>query len=1007
MKHVLPAFLTILALIPSLATGQPRVDEERPLARVLREAQAACDREDYLATVTGIEGRIDTLLPAEPHADALYLLARAYLETRRYRPAMTAAQDLIVGYPDDHRIPEASYIYAISAFESGLVTESRRAFATAARLSATRRGPALYWLGRINADENRIDTADAFATLSLREPEHPLSDHARYLRAWARESQDELDSAALLYRALIERNPRGDLVLDAQLRLGVIEARRGNYEAAARILRGVPPRSERQREEHLFYLAEANSALGYHTDALERYTEYVRSFPESRRDRQARYGIGWSQLKLERYDEAIATFRQLDGGIDSIAAASAYQVGAIELARGDTSAAVASLHSLLYRLPYESFSDNANYLLGRIHYRRANYDSARHYFLVTARGFPRSDVRPEAYYLLGESYASLDDPKNAAYAFGRTRKVGADPDLSRRALFREGLMLYRTGRFRSAVDRFRQHIEHYANSPQSPDAHFWLAEALYQDRSYSEAERYYNAYVAQTRSDQWREQALYGLAWSRFQQGEFVQAALAFQDFRRAYPQSNLTIEATLRQADSYRLLKQYDKAIETYESIGQDKGGRTEEARFRTAEIYLQMGEIDRSVAAFRALARDYPDSPLRDAYAFNVGSIYRQKEMDSAAIDEFNAFLVSYPESALVPQALFSIGDAWFNMENYDSALVLYRRVLDRHPGSPIVPEALDAVRFTLVAMGRGEEALAVIEEFQAKNPDRLPADSLAFRKATIVLEEGDIDGAIARYRRLIADYPESPLVPDAMFQIGRAHEYRGDNDSALLFYRDVATRFPGAPAAHTALIDGAGLRLRLERWDDAMRDYREFLQRYPSSDRKVEAHYGLARIDLARGDTADAATGFQVILDSAGIQRAVDSSGGADQDLFTDRSRIELARIRFAGRAYERALELLAAVIARRRDDLAAESLLLRSEVLIATRDYSGALAELRRLTTEFDDYPDFVEPGLFRLGNLYELLTNYEAARVAYSQLVQQTQDPELRSNAEARLKGMRK
>jgi len=998
VNHVHASLLASLLFIPLIASGQPRVDEQRPLVRALHAAERAFERQDYGVAIRTISGRLDTLLGSEPRAEALFLLARSYHELGRHRAARAAAGDLIAGYPLDRHVPEATYIYGVSSFASGSLAEARGAFATAARKSASDRGRALYWLGRINADEGRIDTAADFATLSLREPEHEFSDNARYLIAWAHESHDELDTASVHYRRLIERNPRGDLVLDAQVRLGVIEARRGNFDNAERILRVVTPRSDRQREERLFYLSEAQSALGRHQEALQGYTDYVRSFPASPRDRIARYGIGWSQLQLGSLDEAVVTFRQLEGGIDSIAAASAYQVGAIELARGDTATAMTTLQALLFRLPYESFSDNANYQLARIFYRRAAYDSSRHYSLVTARQFPQSDVRPQAYYLLGESYVALGDPKNAAYAFARSRKVGADDRLAQRALYREGIMLYRAGRFQSAVDRFRQYLAEYGEGPQAPDASFWLGEALYQDRSYAEAERYYSAYLEQTRSDTWKEQAMYGLAWSRFQQGEFQEAALAFEQFRTSYPSSDRAIDATLRQADAYRFLRQYDRALATYESIGTDNGGRTEEARFRMAEVFLQMGEVERSVDAFRALVHDYPTSPLRDAYAYNIGSIYRQKEMDSAAIAEFGRFLDEFPESQLRPQALFTIGDAWFNREEFDSALIYYRRVLDEHPSHSIVPEALDAVRYALNAMGRGSEALAIIDEFQQKNPDRLPADSLAYRKATIMLEEGAIDTAVVRFRRLIAEHPESPLVSDALFQIGRGYEYRNLNDSALIIYDSVASAYPQTTAGHDALIDGAQLRLRLGRWVDARHGFEDFVEHHPQSDRVVEANYGHARCRLALGDTAEAMAGFQSIVDSA---------SASEQDIFVDRSRIELARIATAAAAYDRALALLASVVARRRDDLAAESLLLRSEILVATRDYSGALAELRQLTDEYSDYAEYSEPGLFRLGNLYEMLTNFEAARTAYNELIQKTSDLQLRASAETRLKGMKR
>lgn len=998
MKFLPTSLLLLLALSLHLS-GQPVTREDRPLVRALREGEILADRGFYSDAIIEVERAVDSTSPAEHLADAFHFLAGANFASKRYRPARASAERFLNGYPGDIRRPEVEYIYGISAYQSGEVTDARRALAASAFHSEKYRYESYYWLARINAEEGHLDSAERFARAALRKEGNEFRDHAIYLIAWINEGREEIDTAAAYYRRIVEESPNSDLLIDAQLRLGVIDARRGNYASAARLLNSLTPRSERQREEQLFYLGEASSALERHDEALRNYQEFVRDFPSSPRIRAARYGIGWSNLQLKHYDEAIATFRTLEEGIDSIAAASSYQIGAIEVNRGDTAAATHTFQSLLHRLPYESFSDNANYQLGRIHYRQGNYDSARHYFLVTARQFPESDVRADAYYLLGESYAALNDPNNAAYAFSRSRKVGASGDLYRSALFREGVMLYRSGRFRSAVDRFREYVSEHPQGSEIADATFWLGEALFQDRSYPEAERYYNAYLERYPTEHWREQSLYGLAWSRFQQQDFDRAALAFDDFVRNNPKSPLAVDATLRLADSYRLLKKYDKALATYDLIGASggKGARDEEARTRRAQIFLQMGEIDRSVQTFRDLVRDYPKSQLRDVYAFNIGSIYRTQEMDTLAIAEFQKFLLTWPESQLAPQATFLTGDAWYNMENYDSALVYYRRVLDQYPSSPIIPEALDAVRFTLNATGRGREAVAIIDSFAVRNPDRLPADSLAFRKAAIILEDGDFAGAMERYRGLIRDFPQSPLVPNALFQIGRSYEYQGKTDSALVLYRQVLDSYSSSPVAEEALIEGAGLKLGTGRWSAAEDDYRKFVEGYSESDRMNEARYGIARARLGMADTTGALAGFQLVLDSG---------KATDEDLFVDRSRIETARI-IAGRGERgRALELLAAVVARRRDDLAAEALLLRGRYFVEERDLSGALGELRRLTTEFNTFLDFAEPGMLKLGELYELLTNYESARETYKRLIAQTENAAIRTQAELRLKKLK-
>ncbi|MEO5929777.1 MAG: tetratricopeptide repeat protein [Candidatus Kapaibacterium sp.] len=999
MKIFSPLPILFLLLSVTLA-AQPRVQEERPLPRAVSEAARLIRDGSYVDAAAGLQSALDSVAPGENIADALYLLTRAEFMLGHYRAAYAGSRSFLASYPFDARREEMRYLEGTAAYQEGLRGEAAEAFREVAAGAGADHRNALYWVARIAADSNRLDEAERYAGESLTGDRFEFTDPALYLKAWIMEGRGELDSAALLYRKLIDSDPGGDLLLDAQLRLGVIDARRGNNESALRLLTSITPRSERQTEEQLFYLGEISSALGRYDDALRYNNEFLRTFPKSPRVRSARYGVGWAELQLGKYPESVATFRLLEDGIDSIAAAASYQIGAIQVKQGDTAGAFKTFESLVAKLPYESFSDNAYYQLGRIFYRRQQYDSARHYLLIAARQFPESDVRPDAYYLLGESYAALNDAGNAQYAFARAQKIGATGELYRRALYREGVMLYKVGRFHSAVDRFREYVSEQQKGEQIADATFWLGEALYQDHAYDEAERYYAMYVERFASGRWREESLYGLAWSNFQQKEFRKAALAFSGFIENNPKSDLAVEATLRLADSYRFLGEYAKAIETYESVGglSGKGARDEEAQIHIAEALLQLREVDRAVEVFRKLIASYPTSPRRDGYGFNIGSIYQGNNRDSLAIAEFMAFPDRYPESKLLPQVAFALGDIYYNNESYDSALVYYRRVLDDYPNSTVVPPALDAVRFTLNAMGRGQEAVAIIDSFQVRNPNRIPPDSLDFRKAGIVLEGGDFPGAILLYNRIAEQYPNSPVVPDAIYQVARGYEYLGNRDSAALYYRRVVDGYPASAAAPNAQVEEANLMLRAGQWSEAANSYEQYLTKYADRERDNEAHYGIAQARLALRDTLGALEEFRMVLDS---------SRGKEDDLFLDKSRVATARLIAPRGEIDRSLDLLAAVVNRRLDDIAAEALLLRGELLIKNNDLSAALVELRRFTTDFASYTEYAEPGLMKLGGVYEQLTNYAAARDIYTQLSTQSENAAVKKEAEARLKKLKK
>jgi TolA-binding protein len=359
---------------------------------------------------------------------------------------------------------------------------------------------------------------------------------------------------------------------------------------------------------------------------------------------------------------------------------------------------------------------------------------------------------------------------------------------------------------------------------------------------------------------------------------------------------------------------------------------------------------------------------------------------------------FLEEYPESRLVPQATFMIGDSYYNLGQYDSAFAWYHRVLEQHPSSTVVPEAIDAVRFSLDAMGRGIEAIAVIDTFMIRNPNRLPADSLTWRKAMILFDQGAYDEATALLIRFESDFPESALLPDVALQTGLSFEYSGRRDSALIFLERTVALHPTSVAAERALIEQGNIRLRMHDPGAASSNFNLFLERFPESPRLPEARFGLAQTLLTLRDTAGALRQYRAIVDSA-------STG--EEDILIDRSRLAMARIFADEDSLDAALEILASIVARRLDDIAAEALLLRSELLIDVNDLAGALAEIRRLTGDFAEYTDYSEPGLLLLGELYEKLTNYDAARETYSQLAVQTQNDELRSMAEARIRRLRR
>jgi tetratricopeptide (TPR) repeat protein len=156
---------------------------------------------------------------------------------------------------------------------------------------------------------------------------------------------------------------------------------------------------------------------------------------------------------------------------------------------------------------------------------------------------------------------------------------------------------------------------------------------------------------------------------------------------------------------------------------------------------------------------------------------------------------------------------------------------------PVPPVVRLEMDAVR---IEVDRGSGAMTVTD----------PA--VLFEEAGQRLDARDDDGALARYDRLVAEFPDSRHVPAALYNAGLACEGRGDFPAAAARYETLAARFPDTRDGLDGLFRLGAARAELSQWSASAVLFERALVRtdLTLSDR-VEA---FARLGLARFEQGD---------------------------------------------------------------------------------------------------------------------------------------------------------
>lgn len=178
----------------------------------------------------------------------------------------------------------------------------------------------------------------------------------------------------------------------------------------------------------------------------------------------------------------------------------------------------------------------------------------------------------------------------------------------------------------------------------------------------------------------------------------------------------------------------------------------------------------------------KDTPKEQMNWAMGFYEG------DESKRAISEFEKLIDNYPNSIYSPSAQYYIGRLHEKLEDYYQAFLAYQKTIDKYPYNERVEELierqykiggvfLDGEKAKIMgmkilpAMDKAAEILAKVVE---NAPYGRYADIAQFRIGEAYKNQEFYEDALLAYQKLVDDYPDSPFVEDAKYQIALCTYY-----------------------------------------------------------------------------------------------------------------------------------------------------------------------------------------------------------------------------------------
>ncbi|MDR1745321.1 MAG: tetratricopeptide repeat protein, partial [Planctomycetota bacterium] len=618
---------------------------------------------------------------------------------------------------------------------------------------------------------------------------------------------------------------------------------------------------------------------GDYEKALENYRRFVTEFPDDRRAGENRYYIGESLYRLNRYDEAKTAFRDVlanDPGGAFAADARAGEAWAdyglrrvAEAAAGfeEAAALAGSDQELRLSLLYDA---------GCAWREAGEAQKAAQPFLDVARASDHP-LNALAWFRLGTLWQ-----EQARAARERAERAATPEDREKFAAMQKKLG-------EDAAQYFRRAIAGGRLGDEEIEARSLLGEVLLDAGQYEDAVREFGEIASRWPESERAPWALYHQALAerelslaasdeRGKTDRLARAAAALEK-SLAYPAAKTRLQAAWALADYQNQLGNADAAREQYRWIANDAPAWAKEwknpqgrpdpalenraaqyagdALFRLGESYYLTNDYSRAAGFYQEILAKHQGTPQAAMSLLRLGEIAEAgREPDVAQTRYEEALRLGMQlgrnrVGSTLGYAQLRLGTLLLRAGQKEEDGAARRKSLQeaaRNLAAVLAdaPEGLGLARphYYLAearySLGQKKEALADYENSLKADEKGELADAALFGVAWSKRDLGDNEGALEAARKVIADFPDSDVRPDAFALMASIRRASGDAAGALADLDRFLEEYAGHPLSAKAELERASALDETGRHAEAAEAFRKFLSDNPEHPDAPQALY-----------------------------------------------------------------------------------------------------------------------------------------------------------------------
>ncbi len=454
-------------------------------------------------------------------------------------------------------------------------------------------------------------------------------------------------------------------------------------------------------------------------------------------------------------------------------------------------------------------------------------------------------------------------------------------DTKENAEFKLAINLYNEGFYDLAISQLKKFIDTYPNSPQLPEAQFYLGMSYFKLRKFEDAQPIFQDLALSRPSYPKAIEALWKSAECFVEMKKYKEAGSTFERIKLFYPQSQIATKALIESARYFELANDIQNTKKVLLALIQEYPNNEYfyTAKFRLADILLKEGNFEKALIEYKKIENEVEDKNLKFTAKLNIAKIKSTLGKSEEAEKLFNeiasqndispqitasAYLelgklqaefgeyenainntlkanslitpkdTSVEVKFLKQKILLQLANYYFNIADYQNAVKFYNELLNSLPESEANPElwfntatALDKI----LNYQKANEFYLKVINFDTSSV-RISTSLLNLTKNYIRL--GDFENAVQFYKKYIELNPSGKPTTDVLFQLALLYEEKlNDHKKAIFYYNELINRFPRSRYVDDAIYHTGLCYIKLGEINNAITSFETLLKNYTSSE------------------------------------------------------------------------------------------------------------------------------------------------------------------------------